>query len=167
MIDIEKVADSIKPKSTVTKISAESSLSKEGEGDVSGVSVEPQIFKARDIKDLNDRKSYLLKLIAEQKEYATTDIYTKPLVKGFTINGKWHPVEQKDIKVEPDQQLISHCENELRLTEDLLFIGKIVNEYCKIQGENERRYYLFHAKEGQAKMCIDGQHTTQKMSFPK
>lgn len=148
MIDIEKIADSIRPKA-ITYNSTGSSLAAKGDFIFSEYPLRKEIFKARDIKNLNERKDYLLKIITEQKELATTPKYVKPLFKGFEINDKWVPLKEKEIKLEPDQELIQQCENELLIINDLLVIDKIIIEYSEIKGENEKRHYLIYAKDGQ------------------
>lgn len=134
MVDIERVADSIRTKEVM--YNSELSLNKD-------------IFIARDIKNLVERKDFLLKTIEGQKELATKPKFVPPLIKGFQINEKWVPFPQNGRRLNPDQELIQQCEHELLIIEDLLIIDKLITEYSEVKGENAKKHYLLHAKEGQ------------------
>ncbi|RPD39110.1 hypothetical protein [Chitinophaga barathri] len=139
MVDIEKIADSIRPKEMLTAPYSEYSPV-----------LDRQIFLARDIQDLSERRKYILEIIETERGYDTTPYFIDPLIKAFAINGKTVNLNLPEkIRRLPDQLLISQCETELTIIDDLLYITQMAKEYCDIQGTNQRQHYLFYAKGGQ------------------
>src|SRR5258708_808683 len=152
MIDIEKIADSIRPKETVIKL-----MNNPVKDDqLPYFQEEPyckQIFLARDIKALAQRKEYLLSVIGQENEKDNTPQYIEPIriiSNGKQIIGPGQGLPEK-LRLLPNKMLIDQCNTEIKQVTDLLRIEQILNEYKAIQGENEKLHYLLHAREGTTK----------------
>lgn len=158
MIDIEKIADSIRPKETVNKVLG---IHPVGAKDTTPFwEDEPfykQIYLARDIKDFTKRKDYLLYVIHKEEKKGNFPQYAVPIKLRINETEKLlgaDPLEPDKrvpgmIRLRPISRLIVQCEQELKQVEDLIFIERIVKGLETIQGENERFHFLFYAKEGQ------------------
>ncbi|GGB01844.1 hypothetical protein [Puia dinghuensis] len=151
MIDIEKIADNIRPKETIYKQIPDTDPDKIFKNRVyQDRPYYRDIFQARDIKDLNKRKEYLLSVIDQENEKDRTPQYvTRPqiILNGKPLTGPEKHLSEK-IRLKPIKALINQCEVEIRQVNDLLRIGQIITE-CQRLGTNERLYFLHYAKEGQ------------------
>jgi hypothetical protein len=88
------------------------------------------------------------------------------MVKELFINGikrNYKPPEK--IRIKPNNLLIEECENEVKYIEDLLRITEMINGYKSIEGENEKQYYLIHAKDGQTKSSYQNPRYFTKNEF--
>lgn len=155
MIDVEQIADKIRPKDTVIKLISDSDPTKKDAATIfQDYPFKREIYLARDIKNLSERKQHLMTIIEKQKNYNVNIEYAEPWIKTgkIILNGKElkfnMPIPEK-IRRTPDLQLIKQCENELNHIEDLIRVEIMAKEYKAILGQNERQYYLFYAKEGQ------------------
>ncbi|MHA4810460.1 hypothetical protein ACX0G9_20305 [Flavitalea flava] len=151
MIDIEKIADIIRPKETVIKLIPDTDPTKEAQGPIfQDKPFNKKIYQARDIRDFAKRKEYLLSVIEKEKEKENTPQFTsfpQIIINGETLNFEKFGLP-KEIRLKPNLELISQCEVEIKQVNDLIRIKQIVAEYSAIEGENERIYYLLHASDG-------------------
>jgi len=151
-IDIEGIADEVRPKETVIKGLPVDSISEDMPPFLcKDEPLNKVIFQARDIKDLKKRKQYLEQIITTEKDYETKPQHISPAIKSVFINGKETAIPSDPIQREPDNKRIGQCENEIRIINDLLLLHQIVKERNEITETNEREYYLQHAKDGQTK----------------
>ncbi|MBS1776917.1 MAG: hypothetical protein JSS64_11630 [Bacteroidetes bacterium] len=179
-IDIEKIADGIRPPIIYFETTAYNEAEKENAFDFEGIeecmskelaerfiketkenakainnhtyntTFRKQIYTARDIGNLNERKAYFESIIKEQKELETVVKYAPPQT--ITFNDKiLLERKENEIRLQPDNVLIEQCKTEMNKVIDLLYIKILLIEINGITGENQKQLAIFNAKDGHGK----------------